>query len=354
MNLLLVAFATMLLGKIAAAVGLADYSPAVCPIVEDSVGTYRGRVLTMEVDEFGEVSHIGYRLFPNDSCAAIRSEPVLRFLERYALELDLCLDGRSAYERIDWDKVVLVEGDIRMLRDVTPSCGVSIEEIERRMYRVTIDVSGEALVLTIPSDGQLLLGANDVELEDIFERRVRVITPPASYDLEGHLERAEVYSSDSIVIAKIGEYISTEIRNELRLTKDSVGNVSLMDDISRPRESMENILLTGQWKEDIPLHLILDRYGYKRAESDITLQQLIALCLWEGCRLYVGIKTVEEDVITATLFALNTKLAYNHVISITFPKAVLASDMTTPVKARVYTYIPLQNVNEKFFNLQKQ
>lgn len=82
-------------------------------------------------------------------------------------------------------------------------------------------------------------------------------------------------------------------------------------------------MLTGQFQYVIPMHLRIDKYGYKAEETDITLQQFIDYCKNEGCKLYFGIKTMNEKTLTGTLFAYNEKMAYNHVLSVSIPLNIL-------------------------------
>lgn len=81
---------------------------------------------------------------------------------------------------------------------------------------------------------------------------------------------------------------------------------------------------------------------------NVTLQQFVNLCYAEDCKLYVGIKNYDKENVSATVFALNNKLAYNHVLSVNFPLVILDGG-DGKVEATVYAYIPLQNVTEKFF-----
>ena len=59
-------------------------------------------------------------------------------------------------------------------------------------------------------------------------------------------------------------------------------------------------------------------------------------------------KTHTDKELTATIFALNTKLAYSHVLSIRLPLGMLSGG-DGAAEATAYAYIPLQNVTEDFF-----
>ena len=339
-------FATKRLERISAAVGVAPQGMRAGANDETS-HSYRGRPLRVRTNAFGDVSHVGYRLFANRTVSAYGDTRLFDFIERYCLELDLKLDARQPAERMDIDKVVCTEGNIAMLRSVTPDSPVSVEEISRRMYRVKFTVGAQKLSLTIPADYQLISGADAIELENIFERNIKRTVPVGADAAIGRWDGVQVSRAEGTLIANAGQYLSEMIRSDIYLT-ESNGRRRLMLDPSRPRHTVCNILLTGQYSRDIPLQLTIDRYGYTSTTVKVTVGQFVAACLMEGCRMYVGIKTHSGSSYTATLFALNEKMAYNHVLSVDFPTAILTGS-EQEVRGTLYAYIPLQNVTERFF-----
>lgn len=313
----------------------------------DTVFTYRGRQMRARTDGYGELVHLGYVMFPPIEGLDVNTRALYEFIERYALELDLRLDGRSPAERLELDKVFCGKGNISMLAQVTPETAFTVDEIERRMYRVSWALGGKALSLTIPADYQLIAGADALELEENIERDLKRVLPIAGDALLYDYSGANVTKADGFLIANSGEYLSNLIRSDIYL-KEERGRRSIIIDKRKPIQSATNILLTGMSDNEIPLHLTLDKYGYKNSEMDITLQQFIGLCRNEGCKLYAGVKRKTKDMVSATIFAFNSKMAYNHVLSIELPLAVIHGEKAD-AKGVLYAYIPLQNVTEKFF-----
>lgn len=341
------AFATKRLERISAAAGIVPQGMTADANNETDF-LYRGKQLRVRTNAFGDISHVGYRLFAAQTVSAYAGTQLFDFIERYCLELDLKLDGRTPAERMDIDKVVCTAGNISMLRSVTPQTPVSVEEISRRMYRVRFTVGAKTLSLTIPADYQLISGADAIELESIFERNIKRTVPVNADAAIGGWDGAEVSRSDNMLIANAGRYLSEMIRSDIYLT-ESRGRRRLVLDARRPRQTICNILLTGQYSRDIPLQLTIDRYGYTKSSVKVSVAQFVAACRMEGCRMYVGIKTHSDSSYTATLFALNEKMAYNHVLSVDFPTAILTG-AAQEVRGTLYAYIPLQNVTERFFN----
>lgn len=309
---------------------------------------YNGHALRVRTNAFGDVSHIGYRLFDDRMVEAYGRTPVFDFIERYALELDLRTDGRSPAERMEIDKVACTKGDVSMLLDMNPETTFNIEVIKRRMFRLTCTTGQQAVSLTVPADYQLIAGADAIELEDIMERDLSRVAPIASDAFIDEWADAEVARSGDLIIVDGGEYLSKMIRGDVYL-KETGGRRTLLCEAGRPVQSVSNIMVTGRAADDIPLTLTVDRYGYRSTTTDVTLQQFVAFCKLEGCKLYFGTKTHTAERITGTLFALNEGMAYNHVLSVDFPLSIIEGE-GGKVTGTVYAYIPLQNVTEKFFN----
>lgn len=353
---------TQRLADMARAAGLSLPAEAAAEMCDDSTYTFRGRPLRVRTNSFGDISHIGYRLFSPQLMEAYGASPVFNFIERYLLELDLRLDGRTPAARMDIDKVVTTAGDISMLHTMAADAAFTIETITRRMYRLKWTAGARTLSITIPADCQLLSGANAIELEEIFERDLQRIIPISGDDIINDWKSAKVARSEGLLIVDGGTFMSEMIRGDIYLTEQG-GRRRLVADASKPRQSVANIMLTGCYERTIPLDLTIDRYGYKSSKVAVTVQQFVNYCLTEGCRLYFGVKTNDGERLTGTLFALNEKMACNHVLSIDFPTAILKGSgeaavktnanagktAATAVKATAYVYIPLQNVTEKFF-----
>ena len=220
-----------------------------------------------------------------------------------------------------------------------------VEEINRRMYRLTWNVSGKELRITVPADCQLILGGDALELENIVERDVKNI--PTDYMFNIQYDNTKVSSADGVKIVERGHYLNEMIRGDLYFV-DKEGDVQLYCDKRNPSRSISNIMLTGQFARQIPMLLTINKYGYKSSTQKTTLQQFLAYCVEEGCTLYFGIKTSGDNRLTGTLFARNDALGYNHVLSVVFPTDIISGGNGI-VESTLYAYIPLHNVTEKFF-----
>ena len=83
------AYHTSCLERLARAIGLALPDTLSPGVDNDSTWSFRGRTLRIRTNSFGDVSHIGYKLFDTRWAATSTERPVLDFVERYALEEDV-------------------------------------------------------------------------------------------------------------------------------------------------------------------------------------------------------------------------------------------------------------------------
>lgn len=318
-------------------------------MVVDSVCSFNGKVVRMKTNVFGEVSHIGYRLFNNVLVDLQKDNvQVLDFVERYLLELDLMLDGRPPAERMKLDKVTLVSGSLDMLRNISASFSFTIEEIPRRMFRMTWQIGQEEVCVAFPADCQLILGASIIELEkvalDDIMQRLSLTTDELipGYDISGARLSGNMHVIDG------GYFVSEYIKGDVFLTGNS-GNYELLDTPDIPDKSISNIMVTGLYKREIPTTLVMHRYAHEKDTLSISLQQYITFCKGEGCKMYFGIRSVMKDRMNCTVIAFNEKLGYNHLLTVEFPLGIL-SGTDEMVRASAYLYIPLHDVSEDFFN----
>lgn len=343
------------------------------------IWTFKQRPLRVRTNAFGDVSHIGYCLFDECMYTHYECQTVLDFAERYALELTLGKDEELRQRLRITDKVTCVEGSLSMLDDISPRTPVTIDQRQLRMFRIkwTLDAK-TILTLSFPADYQLISGANAIELEKMFERDVQRIVPLTQEDmlinwknvpvvLLGDVvaqdvldEKQKMFAGskdpityvadapDGLLLANRGSYLNSQIRSDVILVQKK-GERMLHFSPDSPISSVRNLLLTGQFPTIVPLKLTIDCYGNKKQNLEqVSLQQFVGLCRMEGCELYVGIKKRTDTEVSATVFAVNRSMAYNHVLSVDVPLRMFREE-NVPISGTLYTYIPLQNVDEKFF-----
>ncbi len=314
----------------------------------DSIMSYKGHPIRMCTNAFGEVSHVGYRLFSRQVKEAFGTYPVWDFLERYLLECDLNIKAPGFYSQTSL--VRCNKGNLSMLFRNLDNVSFRIDYVPRRYYALTYDFGQEVLDVEMPTDGQLMIGAGSREQEEIFERDLENINlsstvPDYTKDWTAKIDST---NTDPIYIVNQDTYLSKEIRSDLYIVRKE-GVHTLLCDTLQAIKSISNKLLTGYESRNIPVEMTIDKYGYVRTKHIVTLSCLISLLKSQGCKLYFGVKGKKDNLLSCTLFALNEELAYDHVFSLYVPYSILSGG-TESIKAMCYLYIPLQNVSESFFN----
>lgn len=313
----------------------------------DSTWTFAGKQLRIRTNGYGDIAHIGYKLFDSKWADEYEARPLLDFLEQYALQSDVPSETNRE-EKEKPLKITFTDGDESMLRRRTPDMPITVNEKEGRGYHVEWADGNRKVGILVPADYQLLAGANAIELENIFERDVcRIPFTLLADTVPAEWKGSRQSRSDSLIIVGNGSYLSDMIRSDIYLHETAEG-VRILLDKSKPLQCVNNILLTGCFDKKIPLSLSIDKYGYTKSEIEVSLQQYILYCRRENCRLYLGIKSVTDEAVTATLFAVNKKMAYNHTLSVEFPLSILHSGEGR-MKGTLYAYTPLQNITEEFF-----
>ena len=346
-------FLTQRLEKVAKAVHLQVPANIGANAQIDTILTHQGKAVRLCTNRYGEVSHIGYCLFSSELVKHYQNESLFHFVERYLLELDLRIDGKSPELRMDVDQVVLTKGSLSQLRSLTPRANFSfeMEEIHRRFYRMTwILANGAEVSMVIPADCQLIMGANQPELELLAERNLKRVEPLSEEAVMQRWAEAEGYRGEGVLILDGGAYMSRYIRGDLYLAEQANRRKPLCSK-EKPLQSVSNLMLTGISDRPMPVSLTLNRYGGKRTTMQIDLKQYIAFCLQEGCLLYFGTKKLENGELKGALFAYNERFAYTHLLDVTFPLSLL-SNGEGAIKCTTYVYIPLKLVDDNLFTQQ--
>lgn len=343
------------LKKMATAVGMQVSDSILEPNIEvDSIAFFKGKALYLRTNGLGDVSQIGYRLFPQPVKDQFKGIPIFDFLERYLLELDLRLDGKDAALRMDIDQVVVTKGSLQMLHQLTDRSALtaSVDEITRKMYRLNLLAAGKELSIVIPADNQLLFGGNLAELEQSFIAGVKRMLTIEPEGLIQNWDAALATGRQDNLVIDGGYYRIEEIRGDIYLTERR-GHRQLLMDRKSPAHSVSNMMLTGVAPRNVGLQVGFHVYGNKIDQLQVSLQQFVDYCKNEGCKLYFGIKTLRDTVITGTLFAYNEKYAYTHLLSATIPLDILKGD-EIPITGNAYVYIPLHDITEKYISTTRR
>lgn len=304
---------------------------------------YKSHPLTVRVNIWNEVEHIGLRLF-NEEAKAGAPLSVYDFLERYMLERNL-VKGTDEEIRLGFDNVTCETGSFAdaLRLDGTETLNITYQPFSG--YRVSWSkAEKELLALTFETDYQLISGCNLIELEKNYLREMTRFRSDTC-----HLSVYEGISfpeADSFYIKKGKSFLIEEIRNDLYFRKDKKQEWKLINDPQKPRQSIANLFLAEEGSEDYQLSVTLDMYGYKEAKDTIRLKDWLGLCEQEGCTPYFGMKSKTDSTYTGTVFMVNEACGFVHMLSIAVPVCDVGKREGL-IEGRLFVYIPARGFRDK-------
>ena len=312
---------------------------------------FRNRPLRICYNQTGDIAHIGYKIFSDPQLEYAAPRPLLIYLERYLLETQIPhLNDRLVYA----EEVKVREGKINMLFRVKDDTPIGVEEKQRKMYRITFGMTeGENLVLDVKCNSQFMLGADIVELERNMMRDLPRF--PQTLTAEDWSAEATPRIADNLLICREAAFLDKDIRSDVYLTVDGKGKRSIYCNTKNPWRSTQNIFLTGETEMPVPVKAYVRCYEASADTLSISLQQLLGYCRQEGCRLYFGIKSQDDSLVHATLYALSNEMSFCHVVSAEIPTSfiqqIAQKSLTAPIACTIYPYVPLHYLDEKFFRI---
>ncbi|MDR1202392.1 MAG: hypothetical protein LBL58_12325 [Tannerellaceae bacterium] len=307
--------------------------------------TFQSHPVTVRVNQWQEVEHIGFWLFTNDNIRWQNPSPVYDFLERYFLELRLP-SGSNPVVRLFVDKVY-ISGDIDVIFSFDGTETFQESYIHSKLYEVSWTRMGkELLSVSFDMDYQLLSGCNILELENNLLRNIQRYEPDDK-KVETSQPTDNFDTSDDYFTDRGDSYLIDLIRNDLYYVKEGDGYMLIHDSL-KINQSIANMMLSPHVSGNFDLNLTFDKYGYKEEKIKIKLKQWIEYCLSEGCTAYFGIKSKDATSLKGTVFMVNKKRGYNHILSIDVPYRIIGKQ-EGGIDARLYAYIPMHNVSDKYF-----
>lgn len=295
------------------------------------------RVDTVQrVNEYGEIEHIGLRLFSNEIREQMPS-PIYDFLERYLLELNIT-QGEELSRLLFTSNVTFLVGQPSTALTIDSTCTFSNEQIDFYHYRSTWTKEGkEILKVVFPMSWKMMSGCSNSELEKGFEKR---------------LLRHKV--TKVVPLPVKGTYIiSPVINNDLYLeNEDDDGEErKYIFSVKQRSRSVANLMLAEDLPVDVTLRIVIDRYDYITDTLSVPLHTFQNFCIVEeGCKPYFGLKNRTGNITKGVLMLANKNGGFLHMLSVSIDDSVLENGGGV-IEGKLMTYIPLHNVKKEFLNL---
>lgn len=309
---------------------------------------YRDKKLAIRANRYGEIEHIGLALFPEDITRQNPS-PIYDFLERDLLERQLPnLEGELQH-KLKNEHLVFAVGSANTVLAFDGSEQFSEERVDLKQYRVTWTRDGrELLKISFDMDIEMLSGCNAIELEEQFLRRLKRHQPVGLFgSINSFPELGNTF------VAQGDSFLIREMRNDLYFERDSNG-WHLSDNPEMASKMLPNLMLSMQFEASPILNLTIDKYGYSTDKTTIGYKSLLSMAIEDGCTPYFGIKERKTDgAYTGTLMLVNRRGGYVHMLSTIIPAETMTNKGNGAIAGRLYVYIPMHNVSDRFFQRNK-
>lgn len=285
------------------------------------------------------VQSVGYNLFSDDFKAAAHS-PVLDFLERYFLQLDHPQQDRPRERMMREDRFSFTKGSLATVATLHPGDAFTFG-YEQKRY-VALWMSGEKVVLSVafPATHEMISGENKQEAEEHVEDDIRYVQ--TGYDEEVNEEMLSPTAQKNYLMRRGSTYMNELFSSDLYYQRQN-DSLVLVADVSHPLESVANMIISPSCKADLNLKVEQVLYGYKRKQFEVPLGKWIAYCLNNGCELYYGIESFDQEAVRATVIAVNMAENYNHLLFVTIPLTVIETG-SGDLAGTLQTFIPMHNV----------
>lgn len=274
------------------------------------------------------ISHIGLTLF-TEEMRKLSPTPIMNFLERYFLLLKYPPSEKTATTMAREDEFRFEDGSIQTVAQLLPTDKFEYRTDGHRYIASWRRDSKQLLTVSFPVEYQLMSGENKIEAE--------------SHILDDISNTKVVHKPDNMEQQQNDYYILKTCTNRIYFV-----NNRLVAGERYPAETVANMMLSTEMKGDVKLHITQVAYGFRKSSIDVNLKQWITFCRNSHCKLFFGIDNINSDSsVDAIVVAVNSEENYNHVLTVSVPIDVIASQQGT-IEARLYSYVPTQNIRNLF------
>ena len=263
------------------------------------------------------IDHIGRYLFP-EALRELNPLPVYDYLEFAWLEQSL-LHNDNPFKYKD---VFFCHGDWKALAKVDDSTPCQVLINDGLNYNVIWSLTdGSCIEVTFPVSYEIVSTAARGELErnliEDLSRHSVLTTDDAVLPDESRLQ----FQPDSSYLLMGDIYLLPTINNDTYYTKTSdQGGYALICDTLSLQHTLSNMVMANAFPtDDWILHILFSLHEKRVDTLTVSLPSFVDCLKHQGCQLYWGFESQEEDKITGTLFAYNSNSGYNHVFRITCP-----------------------------------
>lgn len=315
---------------------------------------YKGLPVTVIVKD-RTIAHIGYSIFTKQQRHAINS-PIVNFLERYSLELDIPTRKEvTAKRRMQEDGVVFEEGELSSLKTFRdkPNLGINIQTLNERKYTVTwMDSVNSICSVSFPIDFELLNGTDMTENTRRLKERLMKDSLYVRDTVSVALDRLKKMWNMNYYVHLGDTYYFDHLNSNRYYELDSLGKIKPIFCKQFTFESVANLFTATDIPNDYVLQIRIQKYGLKKELISVPLHQWVNYCQKTGCKPFLGLIKKTGDILDCELIMRNVSMGYNHVMRFTFDLSLIESRCGV-IPARLNCYLPTSRISKMFKELDK-
>lgn len=326
-------------------------------------GSVSGCSLIIQRNSMNQICHIGFKLFSRQ-LTENNPSPIYHFAERYLLELCLTENDAELQKKLKEDKVTLyIENDKTRnvgkgnLSGILPSlinCPSLFATTDNTCYTMTWNNEGNILLfLRFPIQYELLWGMNKAEIEDLFYPRLSLFKEQPRQQEQLTAEVAETLTPiDNSCLVSEGETYAVESMNSNRYYRKEGQQYVPLCDINQPEMSIRN-LFTLETGQEITATVVQRKYGLRKEEFTVSLNQLLNFGRQNGCEIFVGIESIEKGHAKGMAIMLNRSMGYNHLLYFDTDLRILQYPGHYKMNIELYAYVPTHNIADLYSDKKK-
>lgn len=294
------------------------------------------------------VTDLGYVIFPEELKAAAGT-PILNFLERYFLLLDYPKPDRTRQKMMQEDRFKFTTGNVSTIGSILPTDEFSYN-CQFHKYEAAWRRNGKTILsVSFPAEHQLISGEDKIQAEANFQEDALMAYFPPSPEIDESLLTPTIQKD--FYVMKGSSYLNNKLNSDLFYQRQGE-SFTLLSSISHPIESAANMMIGTNYSSPYNLKITQMLYGFKKKTYDLPLRNWIAYCRNSGCTLYYGVESITQQMIKATVIAVNTAENYNHLLFVNIPLSAIDTGQGD-IEAKLETFIPMHNVLNIFAKYRK-
>ncbi len=318
-------------------------------------GTIGGFQVEVESDYSGVISEMGLKLpiFEGDTTL------ITSFAQRFFLDLMTATNAQDIENVLDRNKCKLYlngaeyqKGPFWSLKhglSILNECSSFDVRRDSLVYKLKWATAQNTLSLDFPANIQILMGRDKLELErgikSIMMREYPVPIDSILSDSSRYKKSGSVYS------LKGDSFLVDSLNSSTYYVRGHEGEFEPIHNPYLPAETMANLFLRSTSGGATTKLLVEQRmYGNDVRTFDVTLDNFRGYCKEHNLKVYIGFENITDQRIEATVTLFSSEYNYIHLLYVVTDISSLFNLKDSFIAARLYSYIPFDNVTELFDN----